>query len=423
MIEKLRRKLIIYTTLAVFALLALILSAINIANFFIVASRADEVTSLLASCGGNFDNGRPDLPPTPVESTEQQSGVLPPAPPGEGGEPFSPINPETRDSTRYFTVSIDQNNVALVVKMAFNERSVTPEEAITWAQSLSKKSTGWSRTSYRYRVYTYQNLTYVSVIDFSKELSPSYNVLWGSLIGSLFGVLITLAVIIPVSKLMVKPLQTAMKKQQRFIADASHELKTPLTIISANNEIIEVESGESESTRAISKQVDRLTAMVKNLNVLARLEDEPSKSIGHFDLAKTANDVVTSFAEAFKAKGIDLQCEIPDELPFDGDQSMLAKLISIFMDNALKYAQSRAEFHLYRHEERVCIKVRNDAKGIPDGSLDRVFERFYRTDDARASGIEGSGIGLSIAKQIVLSHGGRISAKGSNGNFVIKAQF
>ncbi|MDY6392341.1 MAG: HAMP domain-containing sensor histidine kinase [Bacilli bacterium] len=405
MIERFRKKFIAYATLSIGLLLLLILGAINITNFTMVATDADSLTQALADAGGNF-----------------KEPVKPEGEPGEGGTPMRPDGPEMRMSARYFTVKIDSDGTASMVAFHMTNFTVDINEALSWGASLKSQSKGWTRTYYRFRSYNYEGATYVSVIDYNRELSPSYRVLWGSIIGSAAGILISFFLLIPVSKILVKPLVVSTRKQQRFISDASHELKTPITIISANNEIMEAVHGESEQTTAISKQVSRLTAMVKNLNALARMEEQETQVMGEVDISAIASDVVTSFHDAFEAKGINFSAELPPNLKIKGDGNALSKLISIFLDNALKYSLTTAEFHLYCNEGRTMIKVINDAEGLEEGSLDQVFDRFYRSDIARASGIEGSGIGLSIAKEIVANHRGRIMAKCVEGKFIIKAE-
>ena len=411
MIEKFRRKFIAYATASVFVLLLLIFGAINIVNFTVVASDADAVTQTLADEGGKFDEPR-------GQPGQQQPGQFEP-----GSGEMGPHSPEMKMSARYFTVSVDAEGNAAVVSFKFTEQTVTPEGSMEWAKEImGGRSTGWTRTYYRYRIYFVDNLTYVSVIDFARELTPSYRVLWSSLVGSGIGILVSFLILIPVSKIFVKPLIASDKKQKRFISDASHELKTPLTIISANNEIIEAEQGESEATRMIDKQVGRLTSMVKNLNALAHIDESGLTGKSPFDLAALCTDVVDNYRGTFEKKNIHFEVEIPAKLQFIGDEGSIRKLLSILLDNAQKYALTTAEFHLYHNGERTAIKVINDAEGIEEGSLDRVFERFYRSDVARSSGIEGSGIGLSIAKEIVAKSGGRIRAKGENGMFIIKAE-
>ena len=424
MINKFRRKFVGYATVSIFTLLLLIFAAINIVNFSMLANEADNVTQLLADAGGEFKKDDPPSPTPPSGDTSEGQGFNPGefTPPEREGR--DGLNFETRMSTRYFTVKIDDAGNATMLRMAMENQTVAEGDAVAWAKSLSGGTKGWTRTYFRYRTYQYQGQTYVSVIHYARELTPSYRLLWSSVIGGSLGVLVSFLVLIPVSKFFVKPLQTSIKRQQRFISDASHELKTPLTIISANTEIIEMESGASESTQAITKQVGRLNTMVRNLNALARIDEAPPRlAVSDIDLSAKAKEICEGFTEAFRVKSVQFDVEIQNDVRLHGDEPMISKLLSVLLENAQKYALTTAEFHLYRNKERVAIKVINDAEGIEDGPLDRVFERFYRSDAARSSAVEGSGLGLSIAKEIVSRHDGRIAAKGENGKFVIKIEF
>ena len=408
MYKKLRIKFILYGMLSIFALLTIILGAINVTNFILVGVDADTITEQIAQNGGSFVD--PGLPPAG----------------GEGGNPMGPGSPETKDSTRYFTVAVE-NDEATIVDYKINAYS--QEEIKSWGISLSKRriSTGWSRTNYRYRLYSKPSepaKKYVTVIDQSRELLPSYRVLIASCIGGVGGLGIVFVVLFFVSKKLVKPLEDSNYKQKRFISDASHELKTPLAIIAANNEILEIKYGQSEEINAINKEVDRLKKIISNLNLLAKLDDVKEENVlrNEFSLTDLANDVTHSFTNGFKNANKEFRFEIEENLSYKGDEERIRELISILIENALKYATSEASFALKKEGERIVIEERNDVKGIEDGPLETVFERFYRSEQARSSGAEGSGIGLSIAKQIVTLHKGRIYARGENGYFIIKVE-
>ncbi len=413
MIEKLRRKFILYAMLSVFALLSLILGSINAANFLMVANDADQVTQLIADNDGSFGEN-----PPPEEDNN----------PGNHERPgtLGPGSKETPESTRFFTFSFDrQGNINAV---DFRISAVSMEQAKSWASDIYSSNKagaiGWTETYYRFRVYAKNSLTYVTVIDETRELSPSYRILWASLIGSGGGLLASFLLLLPISKRLVKPLEESNRKQKRFISDASHELKTPLTVISANAEILEMEKGASEETEVIQKQVGKLTAMVKNLNSLAKLDElDDSLAMGAFDFSAAATEISESFKAGFQRKGKTLRVEISPDLTYQGDEKLIRQLFGIILDNALKYALKEASFKVVGASNRISILAENDAEGLEDGSLDRIFERFYRSDSARASEVEGSGIGLSIAKQIVDKHHGRISAKAENGRFILKAEF
>ena len=408
MIRKLRWKLVGYATASIFVFLLLILGTINLVNFGMVADEADRITQTIADNGGAFPEG----PGGPIDSGT--AGAPSPLDPG------GPKSPEMGASARYFTVSFEGSQGTLVTKKIM-EQTVTDENALVWAKNLLGKEKGWTETYFRFRSYKVGTADYVTVLYFDRELGPSYRILNASIAGGVGGTLLSFLVLIPLSKLFVAPLIASRKKQQRFISDASHELKTPLTIISAEKEILEMEHGETEASKSIGKQVARLATMVKNLNALANMDEGVKPVLGSFDLARTCIEMVDAFQGAFEKKGIAIETEIPDAHPYVGDETMIRQLLSILLDNALKYSKTRAEFHLYVVGQRTTIRVKNDAD-VPDGSLDRVFERFYRSDEARAGSAEGSGIGLSLAMEIVKSLGGRISAKGENGFFIIKAE-
>ena len=426
MINKLRWKFILYAELSIFALLTVILVSINAVNFGLVASDADKITYEIALNGGSFGPGRDHHEPgNPNESVE--GDILD----GRDQErPFpdidlGPNNPEMRDSVRFFTIQIDENGIATIPTDSFHINVVSQEEAIAWGKELLGTEKGWSHVYYRYRCYQLSNnpgYTYVTVIDQSRELSPSYRVLNASIIGSVAGLAISFLVLFFASKWFVAPLVASDKKQKRFISDASHELKTPLTIISANAELLELEHGENENITTIHNQVRRLTTIIRQLNDLAKLEEETLLS-EKFDICAVADEAIQNFSASFKNKNIDFQCELPEgELIVQKNESAVRGLFSILLDNAAKYGLTHANLKIYQQESRVVIRISNDARNIEDGPMDRVFERFYRSDEARGNNIEGSGIGLSIAKAIVTKLGGRIYAKGKDGEFIIKVE-
>ena len=411
MTKKLRRKFIAYASVSVFFLLLLILGSINLANFILVANSADAITASLASEGGTF----PDFGPggNPGQNPGQDKGP---------GRPFGPDSPDMQSSVRYFTVSF-QNAEAptLVASKIFNIDEAT---ALSWAKETyaSGKATGWKATYYRYRRYNYQNVEYISFIDQSRELSPSFNVLNASIVGGLSGIVVSFLLLIPLSKWMVKPTEEAWRKQKRFVSDASHELKTPLSIISANNELLELGNGENEQTKAIAKQVKSMNRLVKNLNALAKLEEGQTLKKVDLDLSSIVNEIASGFAYKNK-EGKAFQIDIEEDIHLQGEESQIRSLYSTVLDNAFKYGLTSISLSLHKEGDRILTILDNDANLNEDGPLDRVFERFYRSDEARASEVDGSGIGLSLAKEIVLSHHGRILAKAEKGHFILKIEF
>ena len=301
--------------------------------------------------------------------------------------------------------------------------SISEEEASAWAKSLSFYGKGWSKTYYRYLVYGLNDLTYVTLIDQSRELDPAYHFLYGSLVGAFIGLSALFLILLPVSKFFVKPIEESNKKQKRFISDASHELKTPLAIISANNEIIEISQGENEETKMIAKQVKKLNSMVKDLNALATLDEGGKKPASPMDISFIAEEVWESFLPAFKKEKKKLTLKVEPSLKLSGFEADIRKCLSIMADNALKYSKKEATLTLGKEGSHLYLRSENDVENPKEGPCDYVFERFYRSEESRASGIEGSGIGLSIYKEIIESHHGRVKSYVRNGRFVLLATF
>ena len=217
MVKTLRRKIIAITTLSVFFLLLILLTVANLTNYINVTSNADKITQVLFDNQGSF----PD--------------------PSQGG-PGGGMGKETPYETRYFSVEISPSNSIVRTKVE-KVAAVDTSQANKMALSVINSATGYYG-NYRYRNGIIPNGNKLIIfIDYTRELEPTKVFLYASIGVLSVGTLITFLVIYFLSKKIVKPIEESQKKQKRFISDASHELKTPITIISANNEILEMENG------------------------------------------------------------------------------------------------------------------------------------------------------------------------------------
>ena len=404
MLKKLRLKFIISAISSVTIFLGLILMIVNLINYSNVADQADMVTSKLIEEGGKFN---PEFKPN--------DEFIP--------KDFNDERKEMRFDTRYFSVKLTKKGEIIATNI--NTISYTEAEAQEFALSVYENygKTGWLG-DFRYRVSEkVDGEVIVVAADFSRELAPSRTVLYTSLIVFGAGLLLSLIFLIGISNIVINPVKDAIEKQKEFISNASHELKTPLTVISANNELIEIRDGESEETDTISRQIRKLSMLVKSLNNLANI-DEIDKIVEFkkINLSNLLTESIEPFKELFNKDGKELSLNIEKDIEYKGNESYLKELFSIIIENAYKYTKSKAEISLKLEENRITILEKNDSEDIKDGNLDEIFERFYRSDDVRAKAIEGSGLGLSIAKEIVSLHGGRIKAKGEDSNFVIKVE-
>ncbi len=413
MINALRKKFIVITMVSLIIVFAVILTIINVVNYSNVTSSTDNVIDFLAQNNGSFEDNQF-------------------APPGEGGTPPEPMddkdryrrateefkfNEETPFATRFFTVNIENGEYTPELS---HIAAISSEEAVSMAkEAVSKLGNSGYLGNYRYKVVNDGSM--VIFVDCTSQLDTVSTFLWVS-IGVAFGAIAAIFVLIFfISSKAVRPIAQSYEKQKQFITDASHELKTPLTIISANNEISEMEFGETESSKAITKQVGRLTAMVKNLTALARLDENNALEKAELNLSDIMEDAIDLFTPAIQANERTLSCSIEPDVKYVGDEKLIKQLLSVILENASKYAKTHVNVQLSRQGQKIVILAQNDAEGIKEENMDACFERFYRAAESRASSVEGSGIGLSIAKEIVLQHKGTITAYGDKeGCFNIK---
>ena len=249
-----------------------------------------------------------------------------------------------------------------------------------------------------------------------------------SLVMSLVGFAIIAAVVIFVSGRFTRPVAESYEKQKRFITDASHEIKTPLTIISANVDVLKMDMGENEGLDEIQRQSKRLTELTNDLVYLSRMEEAGNKpQMIEFPISEVVSGAAAPFASIAASKMINYTVNVQPLLSMKGDERSISQLVSILLDNAMKYTPEggRVELKLERQGRRLILTVTNTtASPITPDDLRHLFERFYRPDTSRNSETGGHGIGLSMAEAIVTAHGGKISAKAPENNvFQITAAF
>ena len=403
MINKLRRKFIIYSSLSVFILLFIVFLTVNITNFTMVANDADKVTEMIASSQGSFDEQQPNGGPAP------------------GGRIGGPQSPEMRASTRYFTVSIDKKGDASIVAYHLTEMSMTQDEALKLAKELKNKSTGWVYTIYRYRVYKVGNITYVTVIDQNRELTPTYNVLWISLISLFVGSAISLLILMRVSKYLVKPIVDSDTKQIRFIKDATYALKTPTKIIEESNELLK-KAPDPGLNIVIDEQIKKMNALINNMNILTILNNQDKIEKEEYLVSDDINQVVAKYDDLFKQNNLSFKVNLQDNLVISFDKQLFRQMINELLDNGLKYCAKYFNVKIEKEDERLIIETRNDCLGIEDGDQSRVFERFYRLDNEKTKNVDGNGLGLALVYEIVHKYNGRTSAKVNGQEFILKIE-
>ena len=224
------------------------------------------------------------------------------------------------------------------------------------------------------------------------------------------------------AKWLVKPVKSTLEKQKQFISDASHELKTPLAVISTNTDVLEAEIGENKWLGYIRSESVRMSELVNELLCLARLDDKSSQAL-HFaetDLSQLVLQTALPFESVLFEMGKIYSVEVQPDIKAKVDESSIKHVLTILIDNAVKYSKENGEItvKLYMHSGRKIIEVYNTGDGVPKEKIGKIFERFYREDEARNRKTGGYGLGLAIASEVVARHHGIIRCESEYGKWV-----
>ena len=314
---------------------------------------------------------------------------------------------------RFFTVTLDAEGNVIRTNTQ-NTNTVDARRASEIALDLYRKGkmNGYGKYSRYKAVPAGDDLIYVFV-NCKRKMRECSNFLKTSLISAIMELI---AVFFPVyffSKAVVRPVQESADKQKAFITNAGHEIKTPLTIIDANTDVIELTSGETEWTKSIRNQIRRLTKLTEELVGLAKLQEiDELQERQKVAISIVLRETCEQFETVAKMHGKELVWDLQDNLTVFGDEAMLERLFSILLDNAVKYADEKARISVNakKNGKYIHIEVRNPAENMKKGMHMDLFERFYRADASHNSATGGHGIGLSNAQAIVELHKGKMKA-------------
>ena len=296
--------------------------------------------------------------------------------------------------------------------------SYSEEEAKKWAESLINNAspTGWTNTTYRYRIFEDNGVKMVTVIDEGRELYTSYRILIISLVGGAVMLLLGLLFLHFLGKRLFKPLEESDRKQKQFISGIESSFKMPLTIISANTEYIERQNGPTSQTDIINNQVRKMNSLVKDLGSLT-IFDEQEKTETRMNLSDTLIRIIDTRREAFEERKIQTELDIDPDIIIDADDQAIKKAFAEIADNSIEFSLTKAVFELKKNNDRIRICIKNDTD-LPNGTYDQVFDRFTKLKNAENK--EGRGLGLSYVKDVFHAHNARVSARVSDGSFIIR---
>ena len=339
-------------------------------------------------------------------------GSVPPAKP-DGGSTLEAWN--IADLSNYYIVRLnDDGSVASVESDRtdlYNDEQISLE-----ATEILETGNSFGRNGNCY--YLRQNNLMI-VLDATIDLNNADNFLHtAEIIALIQTLLLSVGAGFLVHRL-VKPVDEAVEKQKQFVWDASHELKTPLAVISANADVLSGEIGENQSLSYIQSEVERTDNLVKNLLSLARMEKGGTKEKHErMNLSQTLLSVALPFEGVVFEKGKQLETDIPDDLYCIGNAEKIKELTMILLSNALKYSDEggRIRLSLSKHGEKRLVSVFNTGEAIPQEAQKHLFNRFFRVDSSRNRELGGNGLGLAIAKAIADEHHARIDVSSEAGS-------
>lgn len=339
------------------------------------------------------------------------------------------IIPDKKKEWKPFQKENDMDYFLLVLKQdgtiqeALHAEEYTENDLMALVSYVegSQKQDGYCDTI-QYYAQKYEKGKIIAFTDCSKDRLFLQKLLFVSAIVFILMEILVLLLTMLLTKRAMRPMQISFEKQKQFISDAGHELKTPLTIISANADILQDEIGESKWLDYIRMQTERMRILVDEMMALTKLEHTDVIGIQErFHLSSLVETTVLPFeSQAFEQQK-KLNIFIQPDLYFVGEPEQIRRMIGIFIDNAFKYGEERGEIRVSLQESggRVMLEVYNTGKGIRMDEKEKIFERFYRSDSSRARSTGGYGLGLSIAKKVAETHKIKLDVTCEEGKWIM----
>lgn len=387
MINKLRIRFVIIATIAMALVFAILTGGVNLIRYKELLQTTDARLATIASrdtgtiCGTWFDK---------VTKADVQKIVV----------------------SGYFSVTIDATGDIRIADIS----DMYPLDADTvkgYVSEIMLSSRSGFVDDYRYLAVRDDHGTKIVFYDCSQALKEFREWRNISIMIADTGLLLAFVVIDLLSELIVKPVSESYEQHKSFITNASHEIKTPLAIINADAALLEDALGqESEWAEDIRLQIKNLTDLTNDLVLLSKIMEKHNRiHKQETNLTELVKESAVSFRAQAIAEDKRYDCDIEEDIKINTDRSMVRQIMSILLDNAMKYSSRQVEVRLFRGEKTAEITVRNDTSSeVTEEDLLHMFDRFYRSDMSRSSGKSGHGLGLSIAKAACDNIGGKITA-------------
>lgn len=274
--------------------------------------------------------------------------------------------------------------------------------------------------------YSYNSGNYLIIMDTSNISNELLKTLRFSLFIFIILECFIIFISFKITDWIIKPVIEAFENQKRFIADASHELKTPLSVIMTSSDALGKNMKDNKWINNIKNESDRMNCLIKKLLNLAKMEDDIIKSNYKLtNISKVVELSALTYESLMFEKSIKLNIDIQNDISFLCDVDQIKELMSILLDNAIKYTEKNGDIKikLYKNKNDIVLEIINKGIAISKSDEEKIFERFYRCDSSRNRSNGNYGLGLAIAKKIVINHNGKITAHSEKGYTEFKTVF
>ena len=396
MFKQLQKSFVKSGMLSFTAVLLVVLVAVNVVNYRQTVNQVDRLGTMLVNNDGTF----PDAP---------EGGMAPKEHPEHGMPKGMEFRKDDQMATRYAVVRVANGTVQSVDRthLVSLDEEALKELGLRIAQGTSTK--GWEG-SLRYQVAKTDAGTMVVLVDANKETQQVSRLMMVT--GAVFVLCLAVVYVLVrlVSKRAIRPFVENVERQQQFIANASHEIKTPLAVLSANTDLLEMMGTEAKFVDSNKRQIKRLNSLVEQMLILSRYDEgEAATTKEEVDLVAVTKAIVEEILPVLNEKGLRVEFTGEAQTIITTNKSAMTELVRILLDNAMKYTVGEPVITI--ESKRTQLAIGNETEPMTKEQVSQIFDRFYRVDSSRNRTTGGSGLGLSIAQKIAETNDVQLTAE------------